>query len=1341
MATVGYAALQIVPSMKGATKKIEAELNGVSALGGRAGTSLGNALKAGAKVGVGAAVVGIAGLTAVVGSFIPEAIAASDATDKFKSTLDFAGIKPDKIDALTKSTKAYADLTVYELGDIQQMTAQLGANGVKGFEKLAEATGNLNAVAGGNAETFKRVGMAMTQTAGAGKLTTENWNQIADAIPGASGLLQKAMLDNAAYTGNFRDAMAKGQITADEFNAAVTELGMTDVAKKAATSTATIEGAVGNLQASITGGLMATIDKLKPSITKALGSLSTIADKAFTALGGHVDKVLPSIEKFVDGFGSGGGASGIKDFFAALSPLGSVLKGLGPALADVGDTLTQVGAAVGGALSAALPAVADSFVALATSLGGALATALPSLSPAFVAIGDALVAVAPAAGELATALGDSLASALPSLVPLVGTLADAVAGLAPALGDVVTWLASVATGLVDFAAPILSNETAVASLVGALIAWKAAQAGLKFAGMTAELWKNIAAWRAKKVAMVADKTETLALKAMYAGDFLKSLASQAVAIAKSTAAWIANTASLVANKAAAAGSWLLGIITSLGTTVLSVGAATGAWIANTAAMAANKAGQLAAAAASAVVRGAVIAWTAAQWLLNVALNANPIGLVVAAIALLVGAFVLAWKKSETFRNIVIGAWNAIKAATSAVWNAVKKVVEVVWSFIVAYVKTYIAIVKAVVTGVWNAIKTVTSTVWNAVKGAVTGAVNGVKSVVSTVFGSVKKFVSDVWNKVKSLTTDAWNGVKDAVTKGVTSVVDFVKGMPGKIIDGLGDLGSTLYSAGKDVINGFLNGIKNMAGNVISTIKSTVTDKLPGFVKDALGIASPSKVFAAIGKWIPAGLAVGIKGNADDVTKALKGVTDRITKAGEAAVKKEADRLIAARKKANAKISASNKSARKKRDRALEQADKITDTKKRAAEKKRINAAYKRSVKDALPSLSAADAKKQATKNVKRTLDRAKAANKLVKAQDKLTKGTWKGGANAGTDRLLASLNDKGKFKKGAKVQSATLADFAKAREVLAGRLSAAQDKLADAVKLRDDFKNAVVDNIKGFTSLLGAQAKEVGQGYASVLTAGDITSHMRDRLAQTKKFSDNMAKLLASGLNKETYAELISKGPEAAGAYAQALVNGGSSAVKDVNSLTSQINTAANALGNTSSSALYQAGVDSAQGLVNGIESQMSKLDTAAGRVADTLVAAVKKKLGIKSPSRVLAALGRFTMTGFGLGVSDPSTVKRATRLTANAANKVVNGFEQSAPLPTLALPKVATPNLPDPGAPGDGRGGLTRADLEAIADLLRKGIGELPPPVLKVGEREFAKLTADASAKASKYGIKTTKG
>ena len=236
-------------------------------------------------VGIGAALYAASGLK----DFVSEAVEASDATDKFKQTLDFADLDTGTIDSLTKSTQSYADNTVYSLSDIQGVTAQLAANSVKDYDKLAEAAGNLNAAAGGNAETFKSVGMVLTQTAGQGKLTTENWNQLADAIPGASGKLQEAMESNGAYTGNFREAMEKGEISADEFNQALMDLGMTDTAKDAATSTSTIEGAWGNFQATVVGGLTDFVNWIKPAVTTALDGVSSAFQGLFDGLSSLAD--------------------------------------------------------------------------------------------------------------------------------------------------------------------------------------------------------------------------------------------------------------------------------------------------------------------------------------------------------------------------------------------------------------------------------------------------------------------------------------------------------------------------------------------------------------------------------------------------------------------------------------------------------------------------------------------------------------------------------------------------------------------------------------------------------------------------------------------------------------------------------------------------------------------------------------------------------------------------------------------------------------------------------------------------------------------------------------------
>lgn len=226
-------------------------------------------------------------ITSELGNLGGEALDAADSLTKFESTMQFAGFDSGEIAEVSSAMQDYAARTVYDLETVANTTAQLGANGVANFEQLTEAAGNLNAVAGGNADTFQSVAQVLTQTAGAGKLTTENWNQLTDAIPGASGVLQQAMLENGAYVGNFREAMEKGEITADEFNQAIMQLGFTDAAVQAAESTATIEGALGNLRANITDFITAALTEGggMELLTTAINGIS----QAFTDLTANID--------------------------------------------------------------------------------------------------------------------------------------------------------------------------------------------------------------------------------------------------------------------------------------------------------------------------------------------------------------------------------------------------------------------------------------------------------------------------------------------------------------------------------------------------------------------------------------------------------------------------------------------------------------------------------------------------------------------------------------------------------------------------------------------------------------------------------------------------------------------------------------------------------------------------------------------------------------------------------------------------------------------------------------------------------------------------------------------
>ena len=329
----------------------------------------------------GAALKGVTALWDKVSSFGSAVMDMSDSTDKFVSTMNFAGIDTANVEKASKAARDYADHTVYDLSTIQNTTAQLAANGIKDYTGLTEAAGNLNAVAGGNADTFGSVAMVLTQTAGAGKLTTENWNQLADAIPGASGKLQEAMKANGAYTGNFRDAMEKGEISADEFNQAIMQLGMSDVAKEAASSTKTMEGALGNLEAAITGGLTDAFNLIKPAVTGALTEAGDrISQFSQTATNG--------LKSFIQGV-SDTGLQGLSGAGGIGTAVGEAFTGAAGIIQALADKLTQFGdwvSANAEPISGALVAIGGGFAAFkVASVISAVVSALQGFSLASTA--------------------------------------------------------------------------------------------------------------------------------------------------------------------------------------------------------------------------------------------------------------------------------------------------------------------------------------------------------------------------------------------------------------------------------------------------------------------------------------------------------------------------------------------------------------------------------------------------------------------------------------------------------------------------------------------------------------------------------------------------------------------------------------------------------------------------------------------------------------------------------------------------------------------------------------------------------------------------------------------
>lgn len=188
---------------------------------------------------------------------------------------------------------------------------------------------------------------------------------------------------------------------------------------------------------------------------------------------------------------------------------------------------------------------------------------------------------------------------------------------------------------------------------------------------------------------------------------------------------------------------------------------------------------------------------AGQAVLNAVMAANPIGLVIAAIAGLVAAFVVLWNKSEAFREFWINLWNTIKNFVS---NTVAKIGE--WF-----------------TGLWESIKETWSKVssWFNEK----------------VILPVKNFFKGMWDGLKQGAKDAWQGIKDVFGKvkdwfkdkfsAAWQAVKNVFSTGGKIFDGIKE---GITAAFKNVVNAIIRGINKVVAFPFNSINK-VLDKLRG----------------------------------------------------------------------------------------------------------------------------------------------------------------------------------------------------------------------------------------------------------------------------------------------------------------------------------------------------------------------------------------------------------------------------------------------------------------------------------------------------------------------------------
>ncbi|MED3887998.1 transglycosylase SLT domain-containing protein [Priestia aryabhattai] len=193
-------------------------------------------------------------------------------------------------------------------------------------------------------------------------------------------------------------------------------------------------------------------------------------------------------------------------------------------------------------------------------------------------------------------------------------------------------------------------------------------------------------------------------------------------------------------------------------TVLGVAVAVKAWNliqkASVAIMGISRAAMIAYTLAGGGLQGILAVATVAQNALNLSMMANPIGLIIAAIVGLGAAFVVAYKKSDTFRNFIDKLFSSIKVGASAVLSFLKNN----WPLLLAIITGPIGLAVYAVVEHWGKIKSATISAFNSVISFFKQWGPLMLAVLAGPIGLAVYAVVKNWSQIKSSTVNIFNSV-------------------------------------------------------------------------------------------------------------------------------------------------------------------------------------------------------------------------------------------------------------------------------------------------------------------------------------------------------------------------------------------------------------------------------------------------------------------------------------------------------------------------------------------------------------------------------------------------------
>lgn len=553
---------------------------------------------------------------------------------------------------------------------------------------------------------------------------------------------------------------------------------------------------------------------------------------------------------------------------------------------------------------------------------------------------------------------------------------------------------------------------------------------------------------------------------------------------------------------------------------------------------------------------------------------GPITIAVVAIGLLVAAVITAYKKVDWFRDMVNKAWAAIKEYTVKAFNAIYDTVEgaitKVWDFIkdilgklevfwkehgdtiTAVVKTAFETLYDSISNTLKIITIVIETAWDIIVGVFRIAWDLIEGIIDVALDLILGIIDVALDLLTGNWGDAWDTMVDVVNDITITIIDTIASILGE-----------MWQIGVDLVEGIIDGIVSQFNFVKKTLDK-LSGYIPNWVKEALGIHSPSRVMAAVAKWIPAGIAKGILDNVNLVKSASKKMSDSMTLDFSKQVNKASSEykritdVVKEVAKANEKIT---KETTKVNGKTVTTYIKLTNAERLAAfetalsdHKKynNVSAEYERQYwMNAAKELKAGSAARRAA-----LANAEKARLNMLKEQyaneTHYVDMAVKYGMMGLAQQITAYERYMKQYKVGSEEQIAYEEQiYDKKKELYDGLKSLADDylskvqdvyaRLAEEEKaLRDEWQRTYDDRVSTLANTFGlfgevnlTQMVEFDDE-GNITKQIDLLQNLRDQVKALSDFSNNLFVLESRGLSGELIRELQQLGPQA-GAEIQAL--------------------------------------------------------------------------------------------------------------------------------------------------------------------------------------------------------------